>query len=88
MTSSDQTKNRGPATLKTAAPFVIATVALAVFVNPVIATALVGRLRAIGKCLFELHPDAILLHGDVTDLVDLDAHGQVFSIEGVKSLVA
>jgi hypothetical protein len=42
MTTSDQTKNRGPATLKTAVPFVIATVALAVFLNPVIAAALVG----------------------------------------------
>src|SRR6476620_9232775 len=43
---------------------------------------------AIGKWSFELHLDAILLHGDVTDLVDLDAHGQVLSIEGVKRLVA
>src|SRR5678816_2300401 len=30
-----------------------------------------------GKCSFELHLDAIVLHGDVTDLVDLAAHRQV-----------
>jgi len=52
-----------------------------------------GLLRLVKRCLrskcsFELHLDAILLHGDVTNLVDLAPHRQVLGIKGVKRLIA